>query len=432
MADLGTAGGGIHPGAPIIWPTGKSSSTPVQSSPTTQTTGQTQSSSSAAASKSAQSASQAAQTSAATAAQSSAAAAAKAAPQVARALTVQDVRSHLLNLQIEPNDFNTALASLMLRNGAELSRANFVKVMTMLQGTNKSPAMQEAAVLLTMKGIDSPQAAQILGQYFSQNPGMANQLAGLQQGLASLLSALSTGKGLLDSGLVSQLGALLSQLDESFQNMTQKAGGDKNPINRQNLLNDVRALKSMLQGVQKKAPNSGSASAQALQSSMMECQGKLDGILQNLVAQSILSQSGRSEVNYQYHQIPNAMTDPPKNLEIVIKKDGEGKNSAVDPRNTQVVMSMETENMGKMVISMYVKDNKVYVVFVFSKKDYGDDGREKIAKEFGELQQKLADRNFLVTGYQVKVDAAMCNIKPYLIPMLPSLENMLKKIDIEA
>jgi hypothetical protein len=95
-------------------------------------------------------------------------------------------------------------------------------------------------------------------------------------------------------------------------------------------------------------------------------------------------------------------------------------------------MSFETTNLGKMVVSMYVKDNKVYVVFVFSEKEYGNEGRGLIAKEYGEFQQKLADKNYMITGYQVKVDAAMCNIRPYLIPMLPSLENLLKRIDIEA
>jgi hypothetical protein len=137
-------------------------------------------------------------------------------------------------------------------------------------------------------------------------------------------------------------------------------------------------------------------------------------------------------VNYLYQQIPNAMTTPPKDLEIVVKRDGEGKKSQIDPRNTQVVMSLETDNMGKMVVSMIVKDGKVYFIFVFNEKDYGDQGRSLIAKEYGEFQQKLADKNFLITGYQVKVDPAMCNIKPYLIPMLPRLEDLLKKIDIEA
>lgn len=359
------------------------------------------------------------------------AAAARPAPSVARPLTVEDVRAHLLSIQVNPNDLNTKLASLMLRNGVELSRANFVKLLTMLQGTDKSQAMQEAAVLLLMKGIDSPQAVKVLGQYFAQNPGMASQLLGMQEAVGNLISALGMGKGLLDANLVSQLAALLSQFDETFRNLSQKASG-KGAISRENMLNDVRALKALLSGVQDKAPSSGSAEAQALSSALMQFQGKLDATMQNMLAQAILSQSGRSEVNYLYEQVPNAMTSPPKDLEIVVKREGEGKDSVVDPRHTQVVMSFETTNLGKMVVSMYVKDNKVYVIFVFSEKEYGNEGRGLIAKEYGEFQQKLADKNYMITGYQVKVDAAMCNIRPYLIPMLPSLENLLKRIDIEA
>jgi hypothetical protein len=426
--EFSAEGGGVHPGKPIIWPTGKSSSSPVSSSQQAQTSGGVRGVPTQAPSKPGEAAPAQAATQAGAAAE---AAAARPAPSVARPLTVEDVRAHLLSIQVNPNELNTKLASLMLRNGVELSRANFVKLLTMLQGTDKSQAMQEASVLLLMKGIDSPQAVKVLGQYFAQNPGMASQLLGMQEAVGNLISALGMGKGLLDANLVSQLAALLSQFDETFRTLSQKSSG-KGAINRESMLNDVRALKALLSGVQNKAPTSGKAEAQALSSALMQFQGKLDGVMQNMLAQAILSQSGRSEVNYMYEQVPNAMTSPPKDLEIVVKREGEGKDSMVDPRNTQVVMSFETTNLGKMVVSMYVKDNKVYVVFVFSEKEYGNDGRGLIAKEYGEFQQKLADKNYMITGYQVKVDPAMCNIRPYLIPMLPSLANLLKRIDIEA
>jgi hypothetical protein len=426
--EFSAEGGGVHPGKPIIWPTSKSSASSVSSSPQAQTTGGVR----GVPTKTAPA--RPGEVAPAEVSQPSipSAAPAKAAPSVTRPLTVEDVRSHLLSIQVEPNDFNTKLSSLMLRNGVELSRANFVKIMTMLQGTNKSQAMQEAAVLLLMKGIDDPQAVKVLGQFFSENPGLASQFGALQEAVGNLTSALGMGKGLLDPALVSSLSALLSQFEETFRSFSDKASGGKGGISREAMMNDVRALKSLLSGVQDKTPSSDSKEAHALSSALMEFQGKLDGTMQNMLAQSILSQTGRSEVNYLYHEIPNAMTTPPKDLEIVVKRDGEGKESTVDPRSTQVVMSMETENMGKMVVSMYVKDNKVYVVFVFSEKDYGDQGRSGIAKQFGDFQQKLADKNFMITGYQVKVDPAMCHIKPYLIPMLPTLDNILKKIDIEA
>jgi hypothetical protein len=61
-----------------------------------------------------------------------------------------------MQIQIPDTDFNVKLASMMLKDGMELSRANFVKVLSMLEGTNKSTNTQEAAIMLSMKGIDSP------------------------------------------------------------------------------------------------------------------------------------------------------------------------------------------------------------------------------------------------------------------------------------
>ena len=427
MGEFQAEGGGVHPGKPIIWPTSKS--TPVSSSSQAETTGQaknvpTQSSPASAASRAAPT--QQAQAGA------QATVAGKPAQTISRALTVEDLRSHLLSLQLEPSDANTQLASLMVRNGLEISRSNFVKIMTMLQGTDKSQTMQEAAVVLLMKGIDSPAAAKMLGQMMTENPQLAAQLSALQSAMGNLSSALGAGKALMDPALLAQLTALLAQVDESFQNLSNKFSGKGELSKQLGALNDVRALKALLQGLKEKAPAKSSPESQALASALAEVSTKLDSLQQNFIAQALLSQTGRQEVNYHYQQIPNAMTTPNSTFEIVVKRQGEGKEAQVDPRNTQVVIAMETTQLGKMVITMIVKDNKVYVVFVFNEKEYGDEGRGLIAKQFGEFQQKLADKNFLITGYQVKVDPALCKIRPYLIPMLANLDEVMRKIDLEA
>jgi hypothetical protein len=427
MGEFQAEGGGVHPGKPIIWPTGKPS-TPVSSASEAESAGGVRGVPSRAAPSSPAEVGAPGE-----AAKGAPAAQARTpAPTVSRPLTVEDIRSHLLSQQIEPSDLNTKLASLMLRNGLEVSRDNMVKLLTMLQGTDKSSAMQEASVLLLMKGIDSPEAVKVLGQFFSENPAQAAQMMALHGELGNLTSALSLVKGMLDPTLVAQMTSMLAAFDSTLEDITSKFATKGKAYNRGEAVNDMRALKSLLQGIQNKSTSSDSAPGQALSQALMQFQGKLDGLMQNMVAQAILSQSGRSEVNYHYQQIPNAMTNPPKDFEIVIKREGEGKEARINPQNTQVVMSMETENMGKMVVSLIVKDNKVYVIFVFNQKDYGEDGRSLIAKDFGGFQQKLADKNFLITGYQVKIDPAMANIKPYLIPMLPRLEDLLKRIDLEA
>ena len=429
--DIGTSAGGIHPGKPIIWPTGKSSSSSQQISQpqTTQTIGNVKTSAPANTAPAASAQAGAAQESSPASPKTTAAKPAA----TARPLNVADLKAHLQKVQVPDTAFNVKLASLMLKDGLELSRANFVKLLSMLEGTDKSLNLQEAAIMLVMKGIDSPKALQILGQFFSENPQMAQQLVALQEGIANLANALNASQGLLDSNLVAQLGALLSQLDEALQNIgknTQFTGN--NSLNSATLLNDIRGLKALLQGIAEKAQMNDSAESQVMQSNLMSTIGKLNSVMDNMTAQALLSQKGREEVNYQYSQVPNAMTNPPSNFEIVIKRDGRGPNSNIDCENTNIIMSMQTMNLGKMVCSIIVKGKKVYVIFVFNEKDCGEEARKLISNEFANLQKKLAEKDFIVSGYQVKVDPGMCSVRPYLIPMLPNLEEQLKKIDLEA
>lgn len=417
--DLQTSAGGIHPGKPIIWPTGKGSGQPVGSPSTTESAGGIRTS------VPTQTAPAAPTRAPAPAAPETAPAApARPAPNVARPLTIEDIRAHLLQIQIPDSDFNVKLASLMLKDGMEVSRGNFLKLISLLEGTDKGLNTQEAAILLAMKGIDSPKALQILSQFFAENPQMAAQMAALQEGLAGLNSALGASQGLLNPQLLSQLTALISQFDESLRSLN-----DKYP---EGLTSTVRGLKALLEGAQQQAAVADSAEASVLQANLSQATSQLNSVINNLIAQGILSQKSREEVNYLYQQVPNAAAKGAGNVEIVVKREGSGQESSIDQDNTQVVLSLQTMNLGKMVCSIYVKGKRVYVIFVFNSKDYGDEAREIIAREFTNLQKKLTEKNFVVSGYQVKVDPAMCAVRPYLIPLFPGLGAQLKKIDLEA
>jgi hypothetical protein len=283
-----------------------------------------------------------------------------------------------------------------------------------------------------MKGIDSPKALQILGQFIAENPELAAQILSTQEAMGNLSSALGVAKGLLDPALLSQLSALLSSFDGSIKELAEKYQfSGSNSIGTKDFLNNVRGMKALLDGVQEKPQVSDSAEAQVLQAGISHASSKLSSLIDNLTAQALLSQKGREEVNFQYQQLPNSEAKTLKNVQIAIKREGEGKNAVIDYENTQVVISMQTANLGKMVCSMIVKGKKVYVIFVFNEKQYGDEARGLIANEFADLQKKLSEQNFIVSGYQVKVDPAVCSINPYLM-MHPNLQAQLKKIDLEA
>ncbi|MFA4905317.1 MAG: hypothetical protein WC645_02315 [Candidatus Margulisiibacteriota bacterium] len=417
--DLQTSAGGIHPGKPIIWPTGKGSGQPVGSPSTTESAGGIRTSVPTQTAPAAPTRAPSPTTPATTPA-----APVRPAPNVARPLTIEDIRAHLLQIQIPDSDFNVKLASLMLKDGMEVSRANFLKLVSMLEGTDKGLNTQEAAILLAMKGIDSPKALQILSQFFAENPQMAAQMAALQEGLVALNSALGASKGLLNPQLLAQLSALLSQFDENLRSQN-----DKYP---EGLTSTVRGLKALLEGAQQQAAVSDSAEASVLQANLSQATSQMNNVINNLIAQGILSQKSREEVNYLYQQVPNTAAKGAGNVEIVVKREGSGQESTIDQDNTQVVLSLQTMNLGKMVCSIYVKGKRVYVIFVFNTKDYGDEAREIIAREFANLQKKLTEKDFVVSGYQVKVDPAMCAVRPYLIPLFPGLGAQLKKIDLEA
>ena len=144
---------------------------------------------------------------------------------------------------------------------------------------------------------------------------------------SNLASALGLSKGLLNSTLVSQLGAILSQFDGALKEMNTRA---QTSGNNTKLLNDVRGLKALLGGISEQAATSDSAEALALQANLASTTAKLNSIMDNLVAQSIMSQKGREELNYLYQQVPNTSPEPPKDFEIVVKRDGQGPESSID------------------------------------------------------------------------------------------------------
>ncbi len=349
-------------------------------------------------------------------------------PNVARALTLADLRSHLLNIQIPDSDVNVRMAQLMLKYGVELSRSNFVKLMTMMEGTNMSASTQEAAIALLMKGVDSPEALKILSNYFTQNPQLAAQILSLQESIGNLMGTLGVGKAMLNSSLISQIAAMLSQFDDLLKGLPGSYKfSEKGKINRDSLVNDVRALKALLEGIQEKAPIGEGGESEVLSASLSGATNKLDNVLRNLVSQAIMSQgSERQEVNYQFYQIPNSLAIPPKTLEIIVKKHNEDGQSIVDGKDTQLIMSIDTHNMGKISMVMRVKDKKVSLLFNTESKE----AQNLIIKESGDLKQKLMEKDYIAEGFQVKVNPTMCNIRPYLIPLI-GLEDLLR-INVEA
>ncbi len=181
-------------------------------------------------------------------------------------------------------------------------------------------------------------------------------------------------------------------------------------------MTDLRGLKAILDGLQKGKGLAEVTSEQkeALSAALTSMVGKLNSMLDSLIAQAILSQPSKNQgtASYLYHQVPNSLTVPPQTVEVIIKRDGSSSRT-IDPSNTQIVMSLETPNLGKMAVVMDVKEKKLKILF----NTEDEDTRKLIVSQSAELKEKLADKNYITTSFQAKVNKPMCSIKPYLIPL---------------
>ena len=411
--EMSTSAGSLHPGRPVIWPTGKPTST----------------SSTPQASAGAQSAAQASKVAATPqeVAQAQAAAQLLERGTVARQFNQTDLRELLLSQNIADSEANEKLATLMLRYGVEVSKANFAKISTMI-GTDSNQTTQEAAILLLMKGIDSPEAVKVLSKFLSENPQLASQLLALKGNISDLLASLSMGTGVLNEQLLSQLGALLAQFNDNLDSVPGKYKfSGKGSMGRAELINQLRSLSSLLDGLPGKQDLPDSAEGQVIESNLKATQNRLDQMIQGLISQAFLSkQTSKSEVNYLYYQIPNALTKPTTPVELIVKRSDSSGGKKIDPLDTQIILSLDTENLGKIAVKMTVKNKNVE--FLFNTKN--EEVKSLVANNTKELSASLAEKDYSATKVQVNVNPSMSSIKPFLIPFL-GIEDLMK-IDVSA
>lgn len=418
MADLQTAAGGIHPGKPVIWPQTKSQQS-------TQTEGQTQAQNKAQQVSQTTSTPQTTQVTSTTTATSTATASTTTVSQAVRELTVNDIISHLTSINMPATEANIKLASLMLRFGVELSRENFIKALAMTEGTSKSSSILEAAMVLLTKGItDSTEAVKMLANQLSESPNITGQISSLNTTLSQLTSAIQLNQAALPPALLSQITSLIGQFAAILNDLPKKYkfGTDGNPtISREDLINDIRALNSLLDGIQSKALSAQAAATpenEAARSAIIAATKKLGDLLENLVSQALLSQKSLKNYmgqqdDYLYYQVPNTMFTPPSSVEIIVKQDPSRKNE-IDLNDTHIAIGLETEALGKMVVSIIVKDKNVKMLFNTEL----EETKKLCDSQSINLKKKLTEKGYKVEECHARVNKTMCSIKPFLIPLL--------------
>jgi len=408
--ELSTSAGGLHPGRPVIWPAGKPSTT----APSPQ------------ASAGAQAQAKVAPTPQEIA-QAQAAAKVLERGQISRQFTQADLMELLVSQNLDNTEANQKLATAMLRYGVEVSKNNFMKLATMV-GTDTSQTTQEAAILLLMKGIDSPAAAKTLSKFLSENPQLAAQLLSLKGNISDLLAALTMGKGIMNDQLIAKLVAALAMFKEEMDGVPGRYKFSGNgTMGRTELSSNLRALKAILEGLPGKQNLPDSAEGQIIKSNIDATSNRLDQMIQSVISQAMLSkQSAKPDVNYSYYQIPNALVKPPTTVDLIIKRSDKEGGKKIDPADTQIIMSLDTLNLGRIAVKMVIKGKNVDFLF----NTQNDEVKSLVAGNSKELASSVSGKDFLVPKIQVNVNPSMCAIKPFLIPFL-GIEDLMK-IDVSA
>ena len=394
--DITTGGTGLSREARPVWPTGKGKPT----APTPE------------AAKGPQAAEKAA--SAAQAAEVKAAIQAAAAKEIARKFTPKDLSALLLSQEIPDTEANQRIATFMLRYGVEASKANINKLIAMVGGDLNQSTL-EAALLLLMRGIDAPAAVKTLSRFLSENPQMASQLSSLGGNISDLIAALSMGKGKINDQLLAKITAVLSQFNEELENVPgrYKFSG-KGTMGRAELASNLRALKALLEGVPERENLPNTPQGQIIDSTMNAASERLEQMIQNITSQALLSnRSTKGEDNFVYYQIPNAMTKPYTTVDLIIKRSDSEGGKKIDPKDTQVIMSFETINLGRIAVKMIIKDKNVSFLF----NTQNDEVKSVIALNTSDLAASLAQKDYSATKFDIHVNPPMCTIDPSLMSL---------------
>jgi hypothetical protein len=421
----------VHPGKPIIWPTGKSSSSSSQpiSSEQVAEAGGSRASVSTAKTGAAQAAQQAGATQAAA---TTTPAATRPAAQISRPQTLQDISALLLSNNIPDTPANRNLAMQMLNRGFELSRANIISVLSNLEGTNKSQGAIDSALVMLAKEIDSQPGMKLISQQMQNSPQLTGQLNALGQEMATTIGVM---KALTLSGVAGKLAEIFSQFEKEINSLTDryKFTGDGS-LSREELTASLRAVKALCEGAEEQMQSAQTGKADqtgqdALRASLKNIISQANAALENITSQAILSKpTERPENNYVVYHVPNpAVTG--EDVVIQVRRDGSGPKAEIDAKKTQINLSMGTKNLGKLYVSMSVREvnEKKNVTAIFNTET--EEAKEAIAQNSGDFLKSMAEKECIVTSFHAVKNPKVAVVDFYLPKV--GLDDLMK-IDVQA
>lgn len=313
MDNVGSSsGGGIHPGAPTIWPKIE------QQTSSTDNTSHTNSSN----------------TNTSTSSVATVTSPTTATPTIAANLTSQDIAMQLMNIGITDSKDNRQLATQLLEHGMELSLENFQMLNKAIQNRGNTANSQNAAFAAISKGLAENQVAlNALEQHFVGNNNLKAQLKQLATNLALTNDALNSSKGFISQGIISNLSSLLTEFDKKIRQATLENYSSINLNQTKGMVKDLASIRALMSSVNQQLQKQ-SGPKQKLMQLLQNYQSKIN----NLSGQS--QSSYGLESSFELEPTLNQLQSLKSNLMELAKNfpNASKKNTAI-PKNIQNLLA---------------------------------------------------------------------------------------------
>jgi hypothetical protein len=326
-----------------------------------------------------------------------------------KSLTAKDILQQLATIKVPVNDHNKDLALLMATHGVEISEDSFALVNKLLKG-KKSLSAKEHAVLLVSKGLgDAADDVGILQNLLGKNGVMSKtlkHLEAMQQKMGTLLQ-----KSLKDAPGLSSFAALFDEFNDNLKKIRKMNRDNQWLSSPGEFIDDLFAMTGFLKGLMKKGVLNGSLANQYLKA--------LAQLKENAMAQLILSQESIKQPlglleSYHYFQIPNPLAAQAV-IELLLRKQATKKSTSSkrtddDKDQEKIILSMDSEALGKVTVILTVLGFKVWCT-VYSDKESAVHHASSFRQE---LADNLAKHQYEMTSF--KTARKKINIQKFIAP----------------
>jgi len=336
---------------------------------------------------------------------------------VNRVLSEKDITEQLLQIKQSPSAENKQLLSTMIQHGIPATLDAFDDIKTLIKG-NQNKDVMRAAVVSYAKGLGaSMKGVEVLAQYYGNQTDLVVQMRRLQSGLSKLRQSASAKNLGVDpqvmAGLVSVLDAFNTGVT-AFQNG--EFGDNLKVLQRGKMIHEYKLMAGFLDGVSKKMGPVSTPNLIQIKRDMASLRESVKSMMNVLVSHAILSRDtmsqSQSEPTYYYAQYPNPMAPINQVVELLIQKEKKYQAVDINPEKTQVIVRLETPELGEVSIVIDLNQNKLFYQF------HSDTPQtlELASQLSASLRDRMAGLNYELVGF--KTVSTKKDVRHLLVPRI--------------